>query len=234
MGRSSKVQKHSSLPLDSRLAAIGAMVSSQDISKKEIDATDIEETLADFVLELSKDDSLLRLMNPVLSWIAAHGSAVIIEKLIKMISHHQKTGGDILYVSVLAIVALSNGHKRWSTVLKKYALKKPQLFLPSPLTKSLLSLRGKDPLFKECGFLVPKGMIEINSKWTLPRTALAQISLQYRNRLIYGAQWRADIITAYELGARTPTEASRMTGASYEPCHRFLGEIRAAGIKFSA
>ena len=54
--------------------------------------------------------------------------------------------------------------------------------------------------------------------------------LAYKNRLIYGAQWRADIITAIERGAKTPIEISRMCGASYEPCHRVLSELKDAGI----
>lgn len=54
--------------------------------------------------------------------------------------------------------------------------------------------------------------------------------LAYKNRLIYGAQWRADIITAIERGAKTPTEISRMCGASYESCHRVLSELKDAGI----
>jgi hypothetical protein len=88
-------------------------------------------------------------------------------------------------------------------------------------------------MFKDSGFLVPKGVVEINPKWTLARASLARLNRQYRNRLIYGAQWRADIITAFELGADTPTKASRMSGASYEPCHRVLGELQAAGLKIA-
>ena len=51
---------------------------------------------------------------------------------------------------------------------------------------------------------------------------------QYRNRLIYGAQWKADINTAIENGARLPAEGSCATGASYEPCHRVFSELAAA------
>ena len=64
------------------------------------------------------------------------------------------------------------------------------------------------------GLRSPKGAIRTDPKWTLSREALAAINRQYRNRLIYGPQWRADIVTAVKRGATTPAEASRLSGAS--------------------
>lgn len=49
----------------------------------------------------------------------------------------------------------------------------------------------------------PRQADGVNPKWALSKKAVAKRHNQYRNRLIYGAQWRADIVTAYELGART-------------------------------
>ena len=59
---------------------------------------------------------------------------------------------------------------------------------------------------------------------------LTELYHQYRNHLLYGAQWKADIITAIESIARTPAEASRATGARYDPCDRVFSELAAAGM----
>ena len=82
------------------------------------------------------------------------------------------------------------------------------------MSASLLKLRGEEEWSRGSGFTLPKGVVRTDPKWTLSREALAAINRQYRNRLIYGPQWRADIVTAVKRGATTPAEASRLSGAS--------------------
>jgi DNA-binding IscR family transcriptional regulator len=53
---------------------------------------------------------------------------------------------------------------------------------------------------------------------------------QYRNRLIYGAQYRADIVTATQLGLTRVKDIVRLIGVSQEPASRILADLRDAGI----
>lgn len=223
------------LGLEEKLAAIGVMVSARSLSTKEIAAVDIEETLADVTVELCRTEANFRLVGPVLSWIAEHGSAVIVEKLVKILNLRSADGSDVSFSALIGKFALYRGHKRWSTVVEKFAsnIHSPVVFGPSDIAESLLALRGEEEWALGSGFRVPAGSATPHAKWTLARKALAKLNRQYRNRLIYGAQWRADIVTAFERGARTPTEASRMSGASYEPCYRVMDELDAAGMKFA-
>ena len=124
---------------------------------------------------------------------------------------------------------VDHGHKRWRAALM-FAQSSPRLVGDPKLVLSLLRLRGEERLARSAGFLVPRGTMSLNEEWVISRMGLPKINRQYRNRLINGAQWKADIITAIESNARRPAAASRATGASYEPCHRVFSELAAAGM----
>jgi len=79
-------------------------------------------------------------------------------------------------------------------------------------------------------FSLRKGGIQTDVKYTLSRSQIAKIHKQYRNRLIYGAQYRADIITATQIGATTIKDVVRLIGVSREPAGRVLAELRDAGL----
>jgi predicted transcriptional regulator len=69
-----------------------------------------------------------------------------------------------------------------------------------------------------------------NNKWTLTRKSVAAINVQYRNRLLYGADWRADVITAIQMGATRPATIVKWIGISYEPAHRIFEDLKDAGL----
>lgn len=218
----------SKLTLEERLSAIGVMTTSRNLFKKERDLVDIERTLADFFVLLAESEDAIRLLSPVFSWIEHHAQYVIVEKLLKILNELKASGDDASFAALAGRFAVKNGFRNWAK-LSTLVGPKPKSVGPAELAASLVLLRGEEEWSKGCGVILPKGVLETNSKWTLQREALAKINRQYRNRLIYGTQARADIITAVELGARTPAQAVRLSGASYEPCHRVMSDLIAAG-----
>lgn len=222
------------LCLDEKLSAIGILLSSKPLTKKEVSSIDIESTLVEAFVALNEERHL-RLLSPVFTWIEVHGSSVIIEKLAKILKKFAEEKYDVSLAGLFAKFALHKKHKRWSTIAKSFAYhgESPRLIGPSDMADSLLLLRGEEDWSISSGYRVPKGLISTNNKWVLSSKALARFHHQFRNRLIFGPQWRADIITAYERGAQTPAEASRISGASYEPCHRVKMELEAAGMLVS-
>ena len=62
----------------------------------------------------------------------------------------------------------------------------------------------------------------------MSRELLAQRNPQYRNRLIIGPNWRADIITEIERGAKNPNQISKKLNCSYESAHRVWNDYNAA------
>ena len=115
------------LSLDQKLAGIGLMVSSKPLLKSDMARVDIESTLAEAFVSLL-DESNLRLLLPVFTWIEVHGSSVIIEKLIKILSKSASDKQDTSLAALIARFALRAGHKRWSTIAKKFKLKLATLF----------------------------------------------------------------------------------------------------------
>jgi hypothetical protein len=225
-----KIKSSVSFSIEQRLAGIGFMVASDEVLSKDRDQIDIEGTLAAAFVECASDGSFLRFLGPLLSWVEFHGASVIVEKLVRSVANLQLQGQDVSYAALVGKYATSRGLRRWSILSRFSANETSERFVgPPQLAKSLIQLRGEEEWSRNSGLQLPKGVVRTDHKWVLSRETLARMNRQYRNRLIYGAQWRSDIITAVELGANTPAEASRLSGASYEPCHRVLGELIAAG-----
>jgi hypothetical protein len=88
---------------------------------------------------------------------------------------------------------------------------------------------GDEAWSKYSGFLIPKNSEPIHEKYILSPRQLASCNQHYKNKLLYGANWRADIITAIEKGARNPRQASKISSSSYEPAHRIFNDLKAAG-----
>jgi len=227
---SRKIEKRAvPLSLEEKLAAIGVTTATERPTTEQISAADLEEALADVIVSFAAPGNDQRWLGPVLAWVEAHGSAVIIEKLTKILKRRNKLGDNVEFASLLATYALAHGHKRWQSLLL-LAPVAPRLVGHPDLAPSLLEIRGAEAWAKTANFLVPNGSLVPQGKWILSPSSVAMQNQQYRNRLIYGAQWRADIITAIQRGARNPTEASMASGASYEPCHRVFRELEAAGV----
>ncbi|RYZ93147.1 MAG: hypothetical protein EOP06_02000 [Proteobacteria bacterium] len=87
----------------------------------------------------------------------------------------------------------------------------------------------QQPMLKEFVSLLRSTSLEGERPIVLDKAELAKVNTQYHYRLVYGAQWRADIVRAIDEGAKNPSELSRLTGASYEPCYRVWNEWKAAG-----
>ena len=112
--------------IEEKLAAIGVMTASRPLSARDVAAVDIEATIADVVGAFAEDHSSLRWLGPVLAWIREHGSAVIVEKLTKLLLHRARDGGSVEYAALIARFAVVEGHKRWHSLLQ-FAPKTPRL-----------------------------------------------------------------------------------------------------------
>ena len=218
------------LSIEQKLASIGLMVSANEADFKQLREVDIEQTLIEAISCFGSDEAFLRYLNPVFTWIEEHGSAVIVEKFVKLLFNRQLQGKDIAYSFLMAKFAEHVGLRRWNQILKLKPNPDHLRYVgPADICESFIKLRGEEEWSKGSGFKLPKGIILLNKKWILSRSSLAKLNHQYRNRLIYGAQWRSDIITVIERGVTTPIEVSRISGASYEPCHRILADLTDAG-----
>ena len=203
--------------LDQKLSYIGIQIS---LAKTvgHIDWIDIETTLHEASLEVFQDSRLFSLLA---SWVSVHGDFVIIEKLMKL----QKKQTSPWLVA-LAICASNLGFHQWNRLIKKQ--KVPLALVDVAIAKSPISIKGDEPTYSKYGFFIPVGSIRIRSIDVLSTEKLVKKNRQFRNRLLYGACWRADIITAIEKEVKNPYQIAKTIGCSYEPALRIFKEYRLA------
>ncbi len=207
----------SNLSLDQKLSYIGVQLAGvQKIKRSQW--IDIENTLHEATLEVPQDSRLFLLL---CSWVSVHGDYVIIEKLMKL----QKKKNSPWLVA-LAICAFNMGFHQWKRLIKKQ--KGPLALVSTDLALSSIALKGEEPHFRKNGFLVPIGTVRVRASDAQTSELLVKKNPQYRNRLLFGASWRADIITAIEVGMKTPYQIAKTLGCSYEPAHRIFKEYALA------
>lgn len=200
---------------------IGILLAGSQNSGKRSAATDIERTLLSILNEAHEDQRLFAL---ACSWIKVHGNYVITEKLAKLSKDMDRTSR--LLLSALSAFAVENGIHKYKRLVKVPT--NPTPLFDGKAYLSAINFKGPIGYLEKFNILAAEGSIRIREADILPAEDLVHTNRQYRNRYLYGSCWRADIITAIELGAKTPTEICNITGCSYEPAHRIFAEYTLA------
>ncbi len=200
---------------------LGGLSSSETKTPKQW--IDIEDTLLAAANEIPHDP---RLFGVLLTWFEVHGDYVLFEKLAKKIKTLSDDSPARIWLNAIYIHAAHKGQhqcKRWI-----WRSEKPIYLYPKDVADSAIKIKGAISYFKEMNYFFPEGSIRIRESDVFSREELLKQNRQYRNRYLYGACWRADIITAIEFGMSSPMEISKCIGCSYEPAHRILSEYRLA------
>lgn len=212
------------LSLNQRLSLIGIRIGYSEIdlslTKSNCFDYDIEETLILASYEATKD---YRLLSLILSWVSVHGDYIIVEKLFKKLKNFEKYRGNNHAMNMVAVQAVLSGFlkwKKWITTSKN----KPIYLFNDETLKSSIEYQGINDDFSKFGILIPKKLLRIRESDIFTIEELAQNNIQYRNRLIYGSSWRADIIAAIEFGFKNPSVIAKTIGCSYGPSHRIFNE----------
>ncbi len=69
-------------------------------------------------------------------------------------------------------------------------------------------------------------MNKVDEKKITKRALWAQNNLFIHNRILFGCNWRADIISVIEIGGKNPTEVKNRLRCSYETAHRVFNDYR--------
>ena len=212
-----------STDLNSRLASIGLRLSAPPSSKSDSGEgwVDLEGTLLEATAQFELD---ARLASLIFSWITVHGPYVIVEKLRKLAAAAPPEAAR--WVPALAALAVEQGSSKWRKLLRRSD--EPVMLFPEALTRSAVSRSGAIPWLERWNIIVPQGALRLRESDVLTPAELIAVNRQYRNRYLYGPSWRADIITAIESGAPTPSSVMRLVGCSYEPAHRIFTEYHLA------
>jgi hypothetical protein len=214
------------ISLNQKLSLIGIRIGFSELQNLKLNCFDydIEETLILASYESSND---FRLLSLLVSWVSVHGDYVIVEKLFKKLKEYEKYRGPSLIMNILSVQAVLSGFLKW----KKWIIsseKKPQYPIKKELIESSIEYQGLNEEFAKHGVLIPKKLLRLRELDVYSIEELAKFNIQYRNRLIYGSSWRADIIAAIEFGFKNPSAIAKTIGCSYEPSHRIFREYSIA------
>lgn len=214
----------SSISLNQRLRLIGLQIAHSDPEVPTADLScfdyDIEETLIEAAYAAQTD---FRLLSVLATWITVHGDYVVVEKFFKKVKAFEKYKGRCSVINLLAAQATSVGFHKWKKWITT-SPSDPEYPVKPSLLKGSIEYQGPNEDLISYGVLVPKSFLRIRKADVLTQEELAKENLQYRNRLLFGCSWRAEIVSAIESGIENPSAISRTIGCSYEPAHRVSKE----------
>ena len=187
-------------------------------------SADLEETIAEAIETLPFSKERGRILKVLCSWIAENGRHVIVEKLSKILTQKKAEGANISYAALLGAFALHQKLHNWK-VLLKFKPEKPLSISDHEGSPDKLATWAEN-----ANFILSNKSISPDQKFTLNRTQIANYNLQFRNRLIIGAQYRADIVTLAQIGITSVSEVVKLIGVSREPASRILLELHDAGL----
>lgn len=201
--------------LNTSLARIGFRISAKDLDKETKDFIDLEETIIRALYEAKTDGRLLSLL---FSWQKIFGEYLITEKFFKIRDRYQKNLGANHLINAFCAYSLHIGLHKYKTGSTR--LKKEQFLLRE--APAAIKASGAVSWLKEINILCPISHFTLKEESIMTVKELVKFNLQFRNRLLYGANWRADIITSIQSGVKNPSQIKKLIGCSYEPANRIF------------
>ena len=171
---------------------------------------DIEATLVR-ASELGMEDSDHRILGILTTWLGVHVARVNADRLIRMVSTHLSVRVRAYWSAVASWQAKD---RRLARLIGAY--KGSRIDLLPVGTDFQISRRGEDERFRDSALRVPANVLRDRAADVLTPAALVRLHAGYRNRVLIGPTWRADVWTALERepGLRV-AEVARKAGCSF-------------------
>lgn len=202
--------------LTARLVGIGmnfAATGARDV--------DIEPTLL-HASQVGMDDGDIRVLSVLTTWLGVHHAHVNADRLIRL----AKADTSPRVGAYWAAIAKWLGSDRRLARLRT-SFRGPRVDLLAVGTDFQVKRRGEDTRFVGSKLRVPAGTLRDRADDVLTPVTLAQRHAGYRNRLIIGPTWRADVWTVLE---RTPdlsiAELARRASCSFATAWQVANDFR--------
>jgi hypothetical protein len=193
----------SKINLYDKLATIGLRV---NYSKKLESTFDIEDLLIECLYEIDVDSRMIGLL---FSWLKIHHTHIVADKFFRAYDNAKRYLGESPWFHACCAYMIELKDNRF----KKGVIKLPyQKFVGDRDQNIAIKRKGAIDYLKKINILVPNGNIRIRDEDVLTVSELVNINEQYRNRLIFGANWRAEIITSIMKGAQNANQVGKELG----------------------
>jgi hypothetical protein len=158
----------------------------------------IEDTLI-FASEAGMLEGDLRVLGVLVQWIEVHGAHINADRLARTLARHDAPRVRAFW----AAVGVWLGKDRRFARLKSLYAGSPVDLLPTG-TDFQIRRRGEDERFSGTCLRVPAGTLRKRRGDVLSPEELARRHAGYRNRVLMGPSWRADVWTVLEANPDLP------------------------------
>ncbi len=152
----------------------------------------IEDTLI-FASEVGMTENDLRVLSVLTTWLEVHHRFVNADRLVRAITEHPSERVRAYWSAVATWLSKDRRFSRLSG-----AYEGPSVDLLPTGTEFQLERRGEDERFEETVLRVPSGTLRRRDTDVHTPETLVRHHRGYRNRVLMGPSWRADIWTALE------------------------------------
>lgn len=190
---------------------------------------DIEATLVD-ASALGMEEQDLRVLAVLTTWLGIHHAHVNADRLVRFVKAQGSPRVCAYWSSIATWLRQDRRFARLRTLYRGAALE----ILPTG-TSFQIARRGEDERFVGTKLRVPSGTLRDRPDDVLPPALLVTKHMGYRNRVIMGPSWRADVWTVLEKAPDVSiAEVARRASCSFATAwqaaqdFRLLASARAA------
>jgi len=182
---------------------------------------DIEATLV-HASQLGMDDGDLRVLSVLTTWLGVHQAHVNADRLVRLATAETSERVRAYWAAIASWLAKDRRLARLNATYDG-----PRVDLLPVGTDFQLKRRGEDPRFIGSKLKVPTGTLRDREDDVLSPEALARRHAGYRNRLLIGPSWRADVWTVLE---RSPdlsvAEVARRAACSFATAWQVVRDFK--------
>ena len=180
---------------------------------------DIEETLV-HSSALGMDGGDFRVLSVLTSWLGVHHAHVNVDRLVRLVAAHDS----------IRVRAYWSGVAMWLAKDRRFARlisNQPRLDLMPVGTDFQLKRKGEDERFAGSTLRVPRETLRDRDDDVLPAEVLAKRHAGFRNRVLIGPTWRADVWTILEKAPQlSAAEAARRASCSFAAAWQATRDFR--------
>ena len=180
---------------------------------------DIETTLV-HASELGMEDGDFRVLSVLTSWLGVHHAHVNADRLVRLVTAHDS----------IRVRAYWSGIAMWLGKDRRFARlisKQAPVDLLSVGTAFQLKRKGEDERFTGSSLRVPRETLRDRDDDVLSAEVLAKRHAGFRNRVIIGPTWRADVWTILEKAPQlSAAEAARRASCSFAAAWQATRDFR--------
>jgi hypothetical protein len=170
----------------------------------------IEDTVLAASIEGMEHDDL-RVLSVLVTWIQIHHPWINADRLIRAVSREQSKRTRAFWA---AIATWLKKDRRFARMAKLY--NGPRIDVSRVGTEFQIKRKGEDPRFAGTPLRVPSNLLRERQSDVIAPTQLARTHRSYRQRIIMGPTYRADMWAALESDPTlTAAELARQTYGSF-------------------